>query len=157
MGVVLAFLFPCSIQTPARQRLILTRSPRNLDLLRSFFGGGGVTPSTNKSILYAVCASLQAERGDTRHPSPNTVFLATAPYASHGARAQYFRGTFGPSFRPVLPINSLPSPHLSSARPTKAPLVQAVDCRGVWGKAGSSNPSRTPPFTPSIEIDASLW
>ena len=39
MGAVLPSLLPCSIQTPTRQRLILTRCPVNLDLFRYFDGG----------------------------------------------------------------------------------------------------------------------
>ena len=40
MGAFLQFLLPYSIQTPTRQRLIVTRSPTKLDLLR-YVGGGG--------------------------------------------------------------------------------------------------------------------
>ena len=51
VGVVLPFLLPCSIQTPTRQRLILTRSPINLDLFRNF-GGGGPSHRLRTNLSY---------------------------------------------------------------------------------------------------------
>ena len=53
MGVVLPFLLPCFIQTPTRQRLILTRSPINLHFF-GYFGGGGSShrPRTNLSLFF---------------------------------------------------------------------------------------------------------
>ena len=70
VGVVLPFLLPCSIQTHTRQRLILTRSPINLDLFRCFGGGG---PShllrTNLSFFSCPCSGMaKVQRSELWHP-----------------------------------------------------------------------------------------
>ena len=54
VGVVLSFQLICSIQTPTRQRLILTRSPINLGFFPLLWWRGVVTPSTNTPILYCM-------------------------------------------------------------------------------------------------------
>ena len=58
-SVVLPFLLPCYIQTATRQRLILTRSPRNPDLFR-YFGGGGQSHRMRTNLSFsALCRILK--------------------------------------------------------------------------------------------------
>ena len=91
--VTLPFLRPCSTLTPTQQRLILARSPVNLDLFR-YFSGGGLSHRvrTNLSSTVAPTASCPQELNVMGPPPP---ILNARLQPSHGACQRNLKKAIG--------------------------------------------------------------